>query len=296
MGITLDVGCGGKDLLTPNLIPNAGFELAPPLLHCSYNISTSTLTTPNGYKTYYPTPTSLYGWGAQSGEITLSEGRTFYKESSHYLTFRPKDTDSVPCRIISTLFPLEVKEGERYSLSCFVSSDLAEARVSIVRDTISPEKVSTEVSIRGDVYWSRKDVVLQITTATDSAYLMIESRPIRRTDEGMGYTQPRGYVSLDELWLTRKEGQSDPEVPLPNSLMKLLRGLDPDFVRFPPLPTMVVRTHYQSGPWEEQSTPGTLGSLSSSRYQSYSMPVLWSLPMRGLLTHLPHRDTRMSPR
>lgn len=233
IGITLDVGCGGKDLLTPNLIPNAGFELAPPLLHCSYNTSTSTLITPNGYKTYYPTPTSLYGWGGQSGEITLSEGRTYYKESSHYLTFRPKDTDSVPCRIISTLFPLEVKEGERYSLSCYVSSDLAEARVSIVRDTLSPKKVSTEASIRGDVYWSRQDVELKITTATDSAYLMIESRPIRRTDEGMGYTQPRGYVSLDELWLTRKEPQSDPEVPLPNALMKLLRGLDPDFVRFP---------------------------------------------------------------
>ena len=27
LGITLDIGCGGRDLLSPNLIPNAAFEL-----------------------------------------------------------------------------------------------------------------------------------------------------------------------------------------------------------------------------------------------------------------------------
>lgn len=233
LGITLDIGCGGRDLLSPNLIPNAAFELSPPLTHCGYDPKTSTLITPNGYKTFYPNPNSLYGWGAISGEVSVGEGRTFYKESSHYLTLRPKDTDSIPCRIVSTLDPLEVKHGERYRLSCFLSSDLAELRATLVRDTTSMNPVSSVATIRGNVYWSRQEVELEVTSDADTAYLMLESKPLMRSAEESGFPQPRGYVSIDELWLTSIADHSDPEVPLPNHLIKLLRGLSPAFVRFP---------------------------------------------------------------
>ena len=232
LGITLDIGCGGRDLLSPNLIPNAAFELAPPLTHCGYDRETSTLITPNGYRTYYPLPDSLYGWGAISGEVSLGEGRTFYKESSHYLTLRPKDTDSIPCRIVSTLDPLEVKHGERYRLSCFLSSDLAELRATLVRDTTSPSPVSSVSTIRGNVYWSRQEVDLEVTSDADTAYLMLESKPLIPSADETGHPQPRGYVSIDELRLTNMV-DSDSETPLPGRLIKLLRGLSPAFVRFP---------------------------------------------------------------
>lgn len=232
LGITLDIGCGGRDLLSPNLIPNAAFELAPPLTHCGYDPKTSTLITPNGYKTFYPTPNSLYGWGAISGEVSVGEGRTFYKESSHYLTLRPKDTDSIPCRIVSTLDPLEVKHGERYRLSCFLSSDLAELRATLVRDTTSMNPVSSVATIRGNVYWSRQEVELEVTSDADTAYLMLESKPLIPSADETGHPQPRGYVTIDELRLTNMV-DSDSETPLPGRLIKLLRGLSPAFVRFP---------------------------------------------------------------
>lgn len=232
LGITLDIGCGGRDLLSPNLIPNAAFELAPPLTHCGYDRETSTLITPNGYRTYYPLPDSLYGWGAISGEVSLGEGRTFYKESSHYLTLRPKDTDSIPCRILSTLDPLEVKQGEHYRLCCFLSSDLAELRATLVRDTTSLSPVSSVSTIRGNVYWSRQEVDLEVTSDADTAYLMLESKPLIPSADETGHPQPRGYVSIDELRLTNLV-DSDSETPLPGRLIKLLRGLSPAFVRFP---------------------------------------------------------------
>lgn len=232
LGITLDIGCGGRDLLSPNLIPNAAFELAPPLTHCGYDRETSTLITPNGYRTYYPLPDSLYGWGAISGEVSVGEGRTFYKESSHYLTLRPKDTDSIPCRILSTLDPLEVKQGERYRLSCFLSSDLAELSATLVRDTISLRPVSSVSTISGNVYWSRQEVDLEVTSDANTAYLMLESKPLIPSADETGHPQPRGYVSIDELRLTNMV-DSDSETPLPGRLIKLLRGLSPAFVRFP---------------------------------------------------------------
>lgn len=233
VGLTLDVGSDGKDLLSPNLLMNGAFELAPLLSDCHYASETRTLTTPNGYATFYPIPEQLYGWSGRSGEVSLSSGRTFYKESSHYLTLRPKDTDSIPCRIFATGYPLEVRKGEEYRLSCFISSDLAELRLSIVRDTLTQQPLSAPQTLRGDVYWSRKEIRFSITEDADSAYLMLESKPLPREEGAFPYLQPRGYVSVDELWLTSSSESSGPRSALPPQLLSLLKRLDPDFVRFP---------------------------------------------------------------
>lgn len=233
VGLTLDVGSDGKDLLSPNLLMNGAFELAPLLKDCRYDSEARTLTTPNGHSTFYPLPEQLYGWSGRSGEVSLSTGRTFYKESSHYLTLRPKDTDSVPCRILATGYPLEVRKGEEYSLSCFISSDLAELSLSIVRDTLTHRPVSNTQVLRGDVYWSRKEIRFTITEDADSAYLMLESKPIPRVEGAFPYLQPRGYVSVDELWLSASSESGAPRSTLPPQLLSLLKQLDPDFVRFP---------------------------------------------------------------
>lgn len=233
VGLTLDLGSDGKDLLSPNLLVNGAFELAPILQDCRYVSETKTLITPNGYSTFYPIPEQLYGWSGRSGEVSLSNGRTFYKESSHYLTFRPKDTDSVPCRIFATGYPLEVLKGEEYSLTCFISSDLAELSLSLVRDTLTRRPVSNTQTLRGDVYWRRKEVHFTITEDADSAYLMLESKPLLSEKGSFPYLQPRGYVSIDELWLSSRSESGAHQSALPPQLLSLLKRLDPDFVRFP---------------------------------------------------------------
>lgn len=233
VGITLDVGSQGKDLLTANLIPNADFELAAPLKDCTYDASAARLTTPNGFTTFYPTPEMLYGWGGASGEVLLSQGQTFYHDTSHYLTLRPKDTDSIPCRIFSVGAPLKVRKGERYTFSTFLSSDLAELRVALVRDTLTATPISNTITLQGDVYWNHHELSLTTTTDADSAYLMLDASPSAHPGEASPYPRPRGYVSLDDIRLCSAGETDEGEEPLPHRLTSLLKRLSPDFVRFP---------------------------------------------------------------
>lgn len=99
IGITLDMGNEGKDMLSDNLLLNGTFDLAPRLPHAHHNPTQQTVTTPNQYTTYYPLPQNLHGWQPLTPNITLTHSGT-----SHALLLQVSAKDSV-ASLMHTGFP-----------------------------------------------------------------------------------------------------------------------------------------------------------------------------------------------
>ena len=98
VGVTLGgMSKSGKDLLSPNIIINGGFELAPRLENCKYDFSKQLLTTPNGYTTFYPVPETLFGWESRGGIVSLQKSTEQSSANQYHLNLQPaRDSEALP--------------------------------------------------------------------------------------------------------------------------------------------------------------------------------------------------------
>ena len=232
IGVTLNPGTTtGRDLLDPNLLINGSFDLAQRLAVSLHTPEDTTVTTPNGYRQFYPLPEQLYGWhrsddsriNALREKLNGEEGGSFFVRVSGIR----EDTLR-----LGSIRPIKgLLEGAVFHFRGRIRGRGSAVKVCLVRDSIGGTPVSNELVFVAGEGWRPVEQTLRLFRATESAYLQLTFEPQAVTLTGDSLTPGRSrrsgaspYLDLDDLFLSREEVGSLPEV---------LMGLDPDFIRFP---------------------------------------------------------------
>lgn len=231
IGVTLDPGNGGRDLLSPNLLINPDFELATRPLGVGYDPQTREVVTPNGSRLFYPLPEEHYGWEVLGGAVSVvAEG------DNHYMQIGALSTDSIVA-VKQSLQGFEATEGTSYMFTVLGSSlGVSELCVSVVDDSLKVCSNIASISLpQNATTLSRK---LTIDKAIKGGSLLLEVRvsegePVLIESDSISYwsSKRKALVRLDSLSL-----MPDPQsvtYGLSNELVALLDSLSLGFIRFP---------------------------------------------------------------
>lgn len=231
IGITLDPGSGGRDLLSTNMLLNGDFDLAPRMVECAYNAVDSTIITPNGFRIFYPLPQQIYGWKVLGGNISVEDSA-----ENHYLLINSSSTDSiVAIQQEMSNFPAKSGAQYRFSVKAQAYGDVR-IKVTLVNDSLQPlsnqvtlTPLSEQSVLRGD---------LKLNEDSDKASLLIEFSMMEgetyfvETDS-ISYwsTRRRATIHLDDCKLYPSELTLKADVS--SELHDLLKKLSPSFLRYP---------------------------------------------------------------
>ena len=232
LGITLNPGTTtGRDLLGGNLLVNGSFDLAPRLAVSLHVTGDTTVTTPNGYRQFYPLPEVAYGWKLSDPAkmAVVEEKKGVGKEvadqsSSHHLRSGNLRGDTL--RLLYTLRSFAVRPGDRFSFSGKVRGRGSTVWVEMAADSIGGKVLSNRLLYSASDEWRTVSGDLSVYTASEKAFLRltIEDLPQPAIRDSVRRSHGIAVVDLDDLRLSR---------PDTTSLSRLLSALSPDFLRYP---------------------------------------------------------------
>lgn len=231
IGVTLDPGSGGRDLLSRNLLINGGFELATRPANVGYDAAERVAVTPNGSRLFYPLPDQHYGWEVLGGAISVASGI-----DNHYLSITASSNDSIVAWA-QTIQGGAMEQGERFDFSCrgrAVGS--ATLYASLVDDSL--RVVSNRIALTPVEDWTIYKGVLTTTQYAPSTRLLLEVEVaegeaylVQRDSMSYWSSSRRAVVELDDFALQRSGGTIKAGVSA--DLYALLKDLEPAFLRYP---------------------------------------------------------------
>lgn len=172
IGVALDMVGTDRDLLSPNLLLNSNLELAPALPNCAFNFADSTLTTPNGYKTFYPLQPLHYGWDVIQGhaevqrEQGLQHSLSFLRlcatpDSLHNITVRQRIRSYVS------------RDKDSLWFSCKLRSKLEATSVAILLTDSLGRACSNKLTFNTTNEWSLQTGLLVVDSSVQKSYLTL---------------------------------------------------------------------------------------------------------------------------
>ncbi len=221
IGLTLNPTSEGRDVLTKNMIVNGSFDLAPTLTNGKYDHTAKTVTTPNGYTTFYPLPDYVYPWVLCGGKGFIRVDTKSNKTNNHYYTITIAQKDSISFATLENKTYFKVKKGQSFRFKAHLQSDNCSLRACLV--SLSPNRVIsnlTNITPHGD--WNDYQTTLTALEDQDSVCLRIQTIPSMISMGNSSHIEPS--IDIDDVWL-------EPEKRI--SLDKLLKPLSPYFLRFP---------------------------------------------------------------
>ena len=231
IGVTLDPGRGGKDLLSNNLLLNGGWELAPSLEGCGYDRSSGEAVTPNGSRLLYPLPEQHFGWELFGQNIGIVGDK-----SQHHLQAYVSSKDSLVA-IKQILRGVEVAPGESYRLTLTAQSTRPATLIATLVDE-QMNKLSSPLTLTPSSDMGTLAGQLKVSQAEPAPALLIEfqvkeGEPYLVQNDSTSYwtSQSSATVTIDDL-LLQKVGYKE-QYGLDENLYALLSDLHPSFVRFP---------------------------------------------------------------
>lgn len=231
IGVTLDPGRGGKDLLSNNLLLNGGWELAPSLEGCGYDRSSGEAVTPNGSRLLYPLPEQHFGWELFGQNIGIVGDK-----SQHHLQAYVSSKDSLVA-IKQILRGVEVAPGESYRLTLTAQSTRPATLIATLVDE-QMNKLSSPLTLTPSSDMGTLAGQLKVSQAEPAPALLIEfqvkeGEPYLVQNDSTSYwtSQSSATVTIDDL-LLQKVGYKE-QYGLDENLYALLSELHPSFVRFP---------------------------------------------------------------
>lgn len=223
IGITLDMRDTERDLLDPNLLLNGDFELAPRLPNCAYNLHDTTITTPNGFRIFYPVPSIHYGWFPKGGVCSVEDEKITGEEvENHFLRVTPGEDSTNALTVYQRLEGYSPISSDTLwlSLSVRAVSDSAMLFVDLTDSLGNACTSSAPPALSATKEWSKAERMLICTAAPPSStlYLRIQQQGVT------------GF-ELDEVSLLQHNMRSVPA--LRAQLEDLLSPLCPEYIRFP---------------------------------------------------------------
>lgn len=231
IGVTLDPGSGGRDLLKDNLLLNGGWELASPLEGCGYDRNTGEVVTPNGSRLPYPLPEQHFGWELLGQNIGIVGDK-----SQHHLQAYVTSTDSL-VGIRQTLRGVEVTPGDTYQLTltaqsarpATINATLVDAKMQKLSSTLTLTPTTEEVTLKGQLKVTKAEAIpallIEFKTSEGEPYL------VQRDSISYWTSQSNATITIDNLIL-QKVGYQE-QYGVDTHLYTLLSKLHPSFVRFP---------------------------------------------------------------
>lgn len=225
IGLTLNPTSGDQDVLTDNLLVNGSFDLAPVLSNGSYDYICRTVTTPNGYTTFYPLPSYAYRWSIKGGKSEVKKGLPSERNQTHYLSITQVDRDSIPFSTLQNTTPLSLKKGRSLTLELLLRAQNSSVRACLVSSP--PTRIVSEIiTLSPHAEWHRHTSQLVPIDDVDSAYLQIQVIPrqsLLLEDSIIQHPGP-SVTDIDDVMLSNPDG---------SSLVELLEALHPYYLRFP---------------------------------------------------------------
>lgn len=226
IGLTLNPTSRGRDVLTTNLIVNGSFDLAPALTNCTYDYSNQTITTPNGYTTFYPLPQYAYCWHLDGGKGEIKQHLLSETNHSHYYSVMLNSKDSITYATLQNNTPISIKKDQEFTFTASLRAPNSTIRAFLVSS--DPMRVVSDlITIRPHADWDQFSATLTALDNLDSAYLRVQILPLQSllTTDTLELPQTSSTVAdLDNVNLTTTDRYS---------LARLLEPLQPYYLRFP---------------------------------------------------------------
>lgn len=227
LGVTLNPGTTtGRDLLGGNLLVNGSFDLAPRLA-VSLHSQDTTVTTPNGFRQFYPLPEIIYGWTGSDPRVMMvrrDEGVSSGDlPSSLYL--RVSEVTREGFKLLHDLTPIAVRKHDHFFFRARIRGVGTTMTAEMVRDSIGGAIISDRVTFRPVSEWTEVSGELRIRVPSDSAFLRISFLQSSPSDS-TAYTGRRTsfFADIDDARLTVGESAV---------LDSLVTALRPYYIRFP---------------------------------------------------------------
>lgn len=232
LGVTLNPGTTtGRDLLGGNLLVNGSFDLAPRLAVSLHVEADSTVTTPNGYRQFYPLPEMAYGWKFSDPRKTAVLRETGQEERDGSFFLHTTDLEGDTVRVLYSLRPIAQKRGARYLFRAKLRGKKGRMTVEFVRDSIGGKRLSNRVSFSPGADWRDVTGGLSVEEASERAFLQFtfESRTGEASDSlsskaGVRNRTGSAFVDIDDVRLS---------APGRSGLDSLILGLSPYYLRYP---------------------------------------------------------------
>lgn len=254
VGITLGgLSKSGKDLLSPNILINSGFELAPRLENCRYDFSRQLLTTPNGYTTFYPVPELLFGWKSRGGFVSLQKSGEQSSANQYHLSLQPARDSLQRVEVINTA-AFSLSRDSQYTFRARLKSSSDSLSISVCLADTAWMPVSTPQRINAGQVWTPVSVTLTSEKDVSQAHLMIK-------------VEGRGTSFIDDIRLV-PQGTEESH-GLSGELLRLIREFDPGFMRFPDGRTangFFVDTYPEWTRWMETESRRPIWTLNQQEY------------------------------
>ncbi|MDO5017441.1 MAG: hypothetical protein Q4E10_03635 [Porphyromonas sp.] len=231
IGVTLDPGKGGRDLLSPNLLLNGNFELASRPDGVGYDYTKQEVVTPNGSRLHYPLPEQMYGWEVLGGDITVES-----ISDNHFLKVFARSTDSIVA-FTQKLQGFSTEPGAAYRFSMRANAiGNASVTVRLTNDSLQPLAPPLLFTLnRPDSLYSGP---ITVTQSSPESRLLItievpEGEAYQVVTDSTSYWTRRSTaaIQLDRLQLTTTAERHPSGIDL--QLFDLLDSLAPSFVRYP---------------------------------------------------------------
>ena len=231
LGITLNPGTTtGRDLLSGNLLINGSFDLAP-RLPVSLHAADTTVTTPNGYRQFYPLPEIVYGW-QRSDERKAEVIREKLREEeggSYFLRTSGLRGDTV--RLLYNLRTFAGKAGDSFSIKGRLRGAFSKVTAAFVADSLGGKKLSDDRTFITSETWRNVEGTIMLRSKADSAFLQLTFEaydsvllPEDTVPQRARTRSANAFADIDDLFLSR-EGTG--------SLDTLIMELEPYYIRYP---------------------------------------------------------------
>lgn len=233
IGVTLDPGSGGRDLLGTNLLINGGFELANRPTNVGYDAVEQTVVTPNGSKLFYPLPDQHYGWEFLGGAISVVGSGDNY-----HLSITASSNDSIVA-FAQTIQDGAIEKGQSFDFSCrgqavgnaTLYASLVDDSLRLISNRIALSPMPDWASLKGILKTSesstRARLLLEVTVAEDEAYL------VQNDSTSYWSSSRRASLQLDDFRLELSGNTNTLRGGISAHLYTLLKDLAPTFLRYP---------------------------------------------------------------
>lgn len=231
IGVTLDPGRDGRDLLGTNLLINGGFDLATRPEHVGYDAEEQTIVTPNGSRLFYPLPEQHYGWEFLGGAISVSNS-----DGEYHLSITASSNDSVVA-FAQAIQGGGVEKGQSFDFSCrALAVGNASIYASLVNDSL--QAISNRILLTPSPEWKAYRGTLNSSLSSTVARLYVEVKVekgeaylVQNDSNSYWSSNRRASLKLDDfcLELSGKKLESG----ISEDFFALLKDLSPAFLRYP---------------------------------------------------------------
>lgn len=272
IGVTLDPGSGGRDLLSNNMLINGDFELATKLEGLAYDYATQEVITPNGTRLHYPLPEQHIGWVFIGGSVSLAGG-----EDNHYVSISVSSADSLVA-LAQSIEGFSLDASTEYTFSCQVQGyGSGTLYASLVNDSL--QLLSNRVAIAPSADWQTFNGAITTNRASNHVRLLLQlelnnhESAVAQYDSLHYWTSSkRALVLIDDLRMSPSKRVMKSGISA--DLYTLLDSISLAFLRYP------------SGATANGLYPGTY----PSHIDSVRHPSLWTLRKNELTGAFKYRD------